>query len=218
MRFVSFSTVLESTVWRCRRKHGRRADICGQNIAGGGLAGGCRVADVYGGVRRRHTGPEIIEEARQMIVRKLRLQRGWTQEHLAEISGLSVRSIQRIERGQSFSLETLKSLAAVFEVEQSVLKSGEPSMGSDSPLNIDETSAIEYVKGIKEFYGHVLMYATFVLVFGIAFGFRFPFILWGALGWGVGLVAHGLSAYEVIDFFGPRWERRQIEKRLGRPL
>ena len=153
-----------------------------------------------------------------MIVRKLRLQRGWTQEHLAEISGLSVRSIQRIERGQSFSLETLKSLAAVFEVEQSVLKSGEPSMGSDSPLNMDETSAIEYVKGIKEFYGHVLMYATFVLVFGIAFGFRFPFILWGALGWGVGLVAHGLSAYEVIDFFGPRWERRQIEKRLGRPL
>jgi transcriptional regulator with XRE-family HTH domain len=33
-----------------------------------------------------------------MIVRKLRLQRGWTQEHLAELTGLSVRSIQRLER------------------------------------------------------------------------------------------------------------------------
>ncbi|WP_309247253.1 helix-turn-helix transcriptional regulator [Shewanella sp. VB17] len=34
-----------------------------------------------------------------MIVRKLRLQRGWSQEHLSQLSGLSVRTIQRIERG-----------------------------------------------------------------------------------------------------------------------
>ena len=34
-----------------------------------------------------------------MIVRKLRLQRGWSQEQLAEMSGLSTRTIQRIERG-----------------------------------------------------------------------------------------------------------------------
>jgi transcriptional regulator with XRE-family HTH domain len=48
-----------------------------------------------------------------MIVRKLRLQRGWTQEHLAEMTGLSVRSIQRLERGQPGSLESMNSLAAV---------------------------------------------------------------------------------------------------------
>ena len=36
-----------------------------------------------------------------MLVQKLRLQRGWSQEQLAVVSGLSVRTIQRIERGQS---------------------------------------------------------------------------------------------------------------------
>ncbi|WP_296082988.1 helix-turn-helix transcriptional regulator [uncultured Agrobacterium sp.] len=42
-----------------------------------------------------------------MLVQKLRLQRGWSQEQLATVSGFSVRTIQRIERGQSASLETL---------------------------------------------------------------------------------------------------------------
>ncbi|CAM4169684.1 XRE family transcriptional regulator [Vibrio agarivorans] len=36
-----------------------------------------------------------------MIIRKLRLKRGWTQEQLAELSGLSIRTVQRIERGQN---------------------------------------------------------------------------------------------------------------------
>jgi len=43
-----------------------------------------------------------------MIVRKLRLQRSWSQEYLADLSGLSTRTIQRIERGQKASPESLK--------------------------------------------------------------------------------------------------------------
>jgi XRE family transcriptional regulator, regulator of sulfur utilization len=158
-----------------------------------------------------------------MIVRKLRLQRGWTQEHLAELTGLSVRSIQRIERGQPGSLETLNSLAAVFEVELSVLKPGETAMSNDSSIDnssitAEEADAIEHVKGLKDFYGHVCMYVFFVLVFGLVFGFRHPLILWGSIGWGLGVVAHGLTVYEVVNILGPRWEKRMIEKRLGRKL
>ena len=52
-----------------------------------------------------------------MLVQKLRLQRGWSQSQLAELSGLSTRTIQRIESGQSASTETLKSLASVFEID-----------------------------------------------------------------------------------------------------
>ena len=51
-----------------------------------------------------------------MNVRKLRLQRHWSQDQLAQLSGLSIRTIQRIERGQTPGLESLKSLAAVFDV------------------------------------------------------------------------------------------------------
>jgi transcriptional regulator with XRE-family HTH domain len=52
-----------------------------------------------------------------MIVKKLRAQRNWSQEQVARFSGLSVRTIQRVESGQGASLETLKSLASVFEVD-----------------------------------------------------------------------------------------------------
>lgn len=153
-----------------------------------------------------------------MIIRKLRLQRGWTQEHLAELTGLSVRSIQRLERGQAGSLETLNALAAVFEVERSVLNPGESVMSNESALTAEEAKAMEYVKGLRDFYAHVFMYLTFVIVFGFAFGFDRPLIYWGALGWGAGLAVHGLTVYEVIKFLGPEWEKKQIEKRLGRQL
>ena len=52
-----------------------------------------------------------------MIVRKLRSKYGWSQEQLAELCGLNVRTIQRVENGNKASLETLKSLASVFEVD-----------------------------------------------------------------------------------------------------
>ncbi len=165
-----------------------------------------------------------------MIVRKLRLQRGWTQEQLAQLTGLSTRSIQRIERGGALSLETMNSLAAVFGVDRSIFTPGETTVESSTPnphdsppppgtpLRNDEAEAMEYVKGLKEFYGHVLLYVTFVTVFGFAFGFERPMILIGAIGWGIGVIINGLNAFEVIHLFGPGWERRQVEKRLGRRL
>ncbi|RRA37533.1 DNA-binding protein, partial [Cronobacter sakazakii] len=48
-------------------------------------------------------------------IRALRLARAWSQEQLAELSSVSVRTIQRIEKGEPPSLETLSALAAVFE-------------------------------------------------------------------------------------------------------
>ena len=52
-----------------------------------------------------------------MIVKKLRNKKAWSQEELAEICGLNVRTIQRLESGNKASLETLRSLASVYEVE-----------------------------------------------------------------------------------------------------
>ena len=55
-----------------------------------------------------------------MILKKLREQHKYSQEQLATMSGISVRTIQRIEsarKGQSrASLESLKSIAAVFNI------------------------------------------------------------------------------------------------------
>ncbi|WP_299441615.1 helix-turn-helix transcriptional regulator [uncultured Aquimarina sp.] len=49
-------------------------------------------------------------------IKKMRLERHWSQDQLSEMSGLSIRTIQRIENGENAGLESLKSLAAVFEI------------------------------------------------------------------------------------------------------
>ena len=57
-----------------------------------------------------------------MIVKRLRQKNHWSQGQLSILSGLSLRTIQRIESGNKASLESLKSLAAVFEVDISTLE------------------------------------------------------------------------------------------------
>jgi len=86
-----------------------------------------------------------------MIVRKLRLEKCWSQEQLAELCNLSTRTIQRIERGHKPSLETLNALAAVFEIEISDL-SMEADMTTKETLSTEEEKAILYVRDLKGFY------------------------------------------------------------------
>ena len=49
-------------------------------------------------------------------LRTLRSGRQWSQEQLADLSGLNLRTIQRLEAGAKISTESLRALAAVFEV------------------------------------------------------------------------------------------------------
>ncbi|WP_018624474.1 helix-turn-helix domain-containing protein [Kangiella aquimarina] len=57
-----------------------------------------------------------------MVIKKLRENKQWSQEQLATLSGLSIRTIQRIESGNRASLESLKALAAVFETDIETLQ------------------------------------------------------------------------------------------------
>ena len=50
-------------------------------------------------------------------VKQLRNQRSWSQDQLASVSGLSLRTIQRIENRRTCSLDSKRALAAVFEVD-----------------------------------------------------------------------------------------------------
>jgi transcriptional regulator with XRE-family HTH domain len=51
-----------------------------------------------------------------------RARRAWSQEHLAEASGLGLRTIQRIEKTGAASYESARSLAAVFEIDVAELR------------------------------------------------------------------------------------------------
>lgn len=55
------------------------------------------------------------------LIKQLRTERGWTQQQLAEICALSLRTIQRVEVQGIASLETCKALAAAFAVERQLL-------------------------------------------------------------------------------------------------
>ena len=56
-----------------------------------------------------------------MILKELRLSRHISQEQLAQMSGLNVRTIQRIESGHNASFESLKCLAAALDVDVTTL-------------------------------------------------------------------------------------------------
>ncbi len=54
-------------------------------------------------------------------IRELRTARGWTQQQLADVTGLSLRTIQRVELQGNASMETLNALCATLEVERQAL-------------------------------------------------------------------------------------------------
>lgn len=159
------------------------------------------------------------------MIQKLRLQRGWSQQQLADLSGLSVRTVQRIEQGQVASTESLKSLAAVFEIDFSTLQ--EPGMNtttapaSPAAFNADEALAFAQVRKLKGFYLHLAQYVVVVtLLLGINLWTRpqYLWVGWVAMGWGIGVLFHGLRVFERYSPFGAEWEKKQVEKRLGRKI
>jgi transcriptional regulator with XRE-family HTH domain len=65
------------------------------------------------------------------LIRKLREDKGWSQEHLAAVSGLSARTIQRLETEGNASLESRSALAAAFGVAPSALGAAAASAAED---------------------------------------------------------------------------------------
>jgi transcriptional regulator with XRE-family HTH domain len=159
-----------------------------------------------------------------MRVQKLRLQHGWSQEQLADLSGVSVRTIQRIEQGKPASAESLKSLGAVLNVSFHDLRNTTMDTTQDSlntSFNADEALALRKARKLRGFYVHAMQYAVVIPVLvAINFfsGASYPWALWPAIGWGMGLLFHGLRVHDKIPFLGAEWEKRQVEKQLGRKI
>ncbi len=57
-----------------------------------------------------------------MGVKELRKERSWSQEYLAELSGLSLRTVQRIESSGKAGPGSIRALAIAFDIDDSVLE------------------------------------------------------------------------------------------------
>lgn len=67
------------------------------------------------------------------LIRNERLKRAWSQEQLAQVSGLGIRTVQRIESGGNASLETVKALSAVLKLPVETLLAGMPAQLASPP-------------------------------------------------------------------------------------
>jgi transcriptional regulator with XRE-family HTH domain len=74
-------------------------------------------------------------------IRAERERRAWSQEHLATVSGLGLRTIQRIEKTGAASFESARALASVFEVDVASLRivRAEPAAAVPSVENVHPT-------------------------------------------------------------------------------
>ncbi len=143
---------------------------------------------------------------------------------MAEIAGVSVRTIQRLERGQPASLETAKALASVFEVDHASIRQNiaeDISMTdpmSNPTISPAEESALLYAKAVKEFYLGIVIYLILAILFFSVFGFRRPVVYLAFAGAGAAIAVQGLIAFEVIRLPFLSLEKKLVERRLGRPL
>lgn len=84
-------------------------------------------------------------------IKQLRDDKNWTQQSLADACGLSLRTIQRVEKEGVASRETMMSLCAVFEVKQSSL------------INLDEAEANNSSQTTTNMKQYLMMFGTALL-------------------------------------------------------
>jgi DNA-binding XRE family transcriptional regulator len=84
------------------------------------------------------------------LVKQLRSEKFWSQEELATASGLNLRTVQRIEKEATASLQSKKALAAAFDIavkELEYLESPAMQMHEYKTLDIDWKQG--FLAGIK---------------------------------------------------------------------
>ncbi|AHG19135.1 DNA-binding protein [Chania multitudinisentens RB-25] len=155
----------------------------------------------------------------QNCIKQLRLSRAWSQEQLAELTSLSVRTIQRIENGEQASLETLSAIAAVFNISVTDISGGGETAGiaqRDDALDKQIESAKERVAAESRFYRSVFIYVVINLfLFTInrvvtpdSFWFVWPLVIWGVF-----LVMQGAKVFFLQDWL-IRWQQARLQKIL----
>jgi len=74
--------------------------------------------------------------------------------------------------------------------------------------------AKERVEAIKGFYSNLTSYCIVIPIL-VFINFRttdFPWAIFPALGWGFGVIAHGLEAYGINPLYGKKWEERKMRE------
>ncbi|HEB6949787.1 TPA: helix-turn-helix domain-containing protein [Salmonella enterica subsp. enterica serovar Hvittingfoss] len=147
-------------------------------------------------------------------VKTYRLRKAWSQEQLAEVASLSVRTVQRTEKGQKPSLETLSALASAFGVNVSELS--EESYVASNALDERISKAKIQVAQESRFF-RILVTAVLVCTALIIINYLFtPKSYWSVV---VAIIWGGLVVFRGIRVFIMRrkidlWQQHRLQKIL----
>ncbi len=76
--------------------------------------------------------------------------------------------------------------------------------------------AKQRVTELKSFYSNLMFYVIFILgLAGLNYytdQWRYPWFLWAAVGWGIGLLFHAAKVFGWPHFLGKEWEERKLKK------
>ncbi|BEO70315.1 DNA-binding protein [Serratia marcescens] len=148
-------------------------------------------------------------------IRPLRLEKGWSQEQLAAIAGLSTRTVQRIENGEQASLETLTAIAAALGVQVS-------DLNAPPQTPQEETPEAQRLRRQVAAEGKLLSMAVRFAVIGAILlavnVFTHPHYLWAL--WAIGgmslaLIMRAVRTLLLRNVFS-RWQEQRLAQKLRR--
>ncbi|MEL7033800.1 MAG: helix-turn-helix domain-containing protein [Pseudomonadota bacterium] len=129
-------------------------------------------------------------------IKRWREERHWSQEHLADLAGIGLRTIQRIENGETASQESIMALAAAYNVDVMALSidQEEEAVKIVAKQNAKARAALRL-----SFFIHLASYVLvgFVVFTGINIGTGSYVMLWPLIWWTVGLASHALTVIIV---------------------
>ena len=144
-----------------------------------------------------------FRQGKTITVKALRLAKHWSQDELAQMSNLNVRTIQRVEKGQSVGTETLKALAAVFEITTDELVE---AIESEKRAELAE----EKVKSIKYFYAFSAFLIAVFLLFMLPNyngGENLGPLIVVFLSFSALIAIHAVIVFQP---FGEEWEKEKV--------
>jgi transcriptional regulator with XRE-family HTH domain len=130
-------------------------------------------------------------------IKRWREERHWSQEHLADLAGIGLRTVQRIGKGEPASRETMTALAAAFNVDVMAL-AVDPETEAEKIVRRKDAKLLAGMR-----LGFFISLASYVfgmiLFIGISLGIggRTFVMLWPMIWWTVGMAGHGLATVIV---------------------
>jgi hypothetical protein len=75
--------------------------------------------------------------------------------------------------------------------------------------------AKKQVEEIKGFYGNLVAYIVvniFLMIINLMYSPEYLWFFWPLLGWGIGVIFHGMKAFNYSPFLGKDWEQRKLKE------